>query len=173
MAEIRYPVEEIGCRRQSARYVQGNWSPSAATATYPGSIKTGSWLIERHDRGAMTDNRQPINIPSTPDQGVLMRILHDATNRRPRSVDRLSHRTAGDAAVKAGPPRRQFTPAFLGYGEESDNTVIEPTHNWGVDHHDIGNGYGHIAIEVDDVSPGGRRYPRAWRQDTARGRADG
>jgi lactoylglutathione lyase len=41
--------------------------------------------------------------------------------------------------------------AFLGYGDESDSTVIELTYNWGVDAYDMGNGYGHIAIEVDDV----------------------
>jgi len=48
-------------------------------------------------------------------------------------------------------PDGKFTLAFLGYGEESDNTVIELTYNWGVDHYEIGSGYGHIAIEVDDV----------------------
>jgi len=44
-----------------------------------------------------------------------------------------------------------FTSAFLGYRDESDHTVIELTYNWGVDHYEIGTGYGHIAIEVDDV----------------------
>ena len=48
-------------------------------------------------------------------------------------------------------PDGEFTLAFLGYGDESDNTVIELTYNWGVDNYDIGTGYGHIAIEVDDV----------------------
>lgn len=48
-------------------------------------------------------------------------------------------------------PDGKFTLAFLGYGDESDHTVIELTYNWGVDHYDLGNAYGHIAIEVDDV----------------------
>ncbi|MEJ2361920.1 MAG: lactoylglutathione lyase [Gammaproteobacteria bacterium] len=48
-------------------------------------------------------------------------------------------------------PDGKFTLAFIGYGDESDNTVIELTYNWGVDKYDIGDGYGHIAIEVDDV----------------------
>ena len=48
-------------------------------------------------------------------------------------------------------PDGRFTLAFLGYGDESENTVIELTHNWDTEHYDIGNGYGHIAIEVDDV----------------------
>jgi len=48
-------------------------------------------------------------------------------------------------------PDGDFTLAFLGYGEDSDNTVIELTYNWGVENYDIGNAFGHIALEVDDV----------------------
>lgn len=48
-------------------------------------------------------------------------------------------------------PDGKFTLAFLGYGDESENTVIELTYNWGVDSYDMGTGYGHIAIEVADV----------------------
>ena len=48
-------------------------------------------------------------------------------------------------------PDGKFTLAFVGYGDESENTVIELTHNWDTDSYDIGAGYGHIAIEVDDV----------------------
>lgn len=48
-------------------------------------------------------------------------------------------------------PDGKFTLAFLGYGDESTNTVLELTHNWGKESYDTGNGFGHIAIEVDDV----------------------
>jgi len=48
-------------------------------------------------------------------------------------------------------PGGKFTLAFVGYGDEADNTVIELTYNWDTDHYDLGTGYGHIAIEVDDV----------------------
>ncbi len=48
-------------------------------------------------------------------------------------------------------PDGKFTLAFLGYGDESENTVLELTHNWDTDSYDLGNAYGHIAIEVDDV----------------------
>jgi len=48
-------------------------------------------------------------------------------------------------------PEGKFTLAFIGYGDEADNTVIELTYNWDTDHYDLGNGYGHIALEVDDV----------------------
>jgi len=48
-------------------------------------------------------------------------------------------------------PEGRFTLAFVGYGDEKDNTVIELTHNWDTDNYDLGEGYGHIAIEVDDV----------------------
>jgi lactoylglutathione lyase len=48
-------------------------------------------------------------------------------------------------------PGGKFTLAFVGYGDESDHTVIELTYNWGVDSYDLGDGYGHIAIGVDDI----------------------
>ena len=48
-------------------------------------------------------------------------------------------------------PDGRFTLAFVGYGEEAGNTVIELTYNWDTDKYDIGSGFGHIAIEVDDV----------------------
>ena len=48
-------------------------------------------------------------------------------------------------------PDGKFTLAFVGYGAEADNTVIELTHNWDTGRYDLGEGYGHIAIEVDDV----------------------
>ena len=48
-------------------------------------------------------------------------------------------------------PDGQFTLAFVGYGSEEENSVIELTYNWGVDKYELGNGYGHIALEVDDV----------------------
>lgn len=48
-------------------------------------------------------------------------------------------------------PGGEFTLAFVGYGDESDNTVIELTYNWGVEKYDLGDGYGHIALGVDDI----------------------
>ena len=48
-------------------------------------------------------------------------------------------------------PDGEFTLAFVGYGDEDKNTVIELTYNWGTERYDLGEGYGHIAIEVDDV----------------------
>ena len=48
-------------------------------------------------------------------------------------------------------PGGKFTLAFVGYGEEKDHTVIELTYNWGVEQYDIGSGYGHIALGVDDI----------------------
>lgn len=48
-------------------------------------------------------------------------------------------------------PDGKFTLAFIGYQEESEGAVIELTHNWGVDAYDLGSGYGHIALEVEDA----------------------
>ena len=49
-------------------------------------------------------------------------------------------------------PGGRFTLAFVGYGEESDHTVLELTHNWDTSAYAIGDAYGHIAIGVDDIA---------------------
>lgn len=48
-------------------------------------------------------------------------------------------------------PEGQFTLAFIGYGDEQSEAVIELTYNWGTASYDKGNAYGHIAIEVNDA----------------------
>ncbi len=48
-------------------------------------------------------------------------------------------------------PEGKFTLAFVGYGDESDNTVIELTHNWETSAYTIGDAYGHIALGVDNI----------------------
>jgi lactoylglutathione lyase len=48
-------------------------------------------------------------------------------------------------------PDGKFTLAFVGYGNEYDNTVLELTYNYGQNEYDLGNAFGHIAIEVEDA----------------------
>ncbi|MEY4430526.1 MAG: lactoylglutathione lyase [Cyanobacteriota bacterium] len=48
-------------------------------------------------------------------------------------------------------PGGRFTLAFVGYGDESDTAVLELTHNWDTSSYEIGSGYGHIAIGVDNI----------------------
>lgn len=48
-------------------------------------------------------------------------------------------------------PEGKFTLAFLGFGPEQSNTVLELTHNWGVTEYELGSAFGHVAVEVDDV----------------------
>ncbi|MBS9433933.1 lactoylglutathione lyase [Photorhabdus luminescens] len=46
----------------------------------------------------------------------------------------------------------KYSLAFVGYADESEGAVIELTYNWGVDHYEMGNAFGHIALGVDDVA---------------------
>lgn len=48
-------------------------------------------------------------------------------------------------------PEGKFTLAFIGYQQESEGAVIELTHNWGIESYELGTGYGHIALEVNDA----------------------
>jgi lactoylglutathione lyase len=59
-------------------------------------------------------------------------------------------------------PEGRFTLAFVGYGAETEETVLELTHNWDTNTYQIGTGYGHIAIEVEDA-------PRACEEVKQRG----
>jgi lactoylglutathione lyase len=48
-------------------------------------------------------------------------------------------------------PGGRFTLAFVGYGDEEDATVVELTHNWDTSEYDLGNGFGHLAIGVENI----------------------
>jgi len=48
-------------------------------------------------------------------------------------------------------PEGKFTLAFVGFGDEAQGAVIELTHNWGVEKYELGNAFGHVALEVEDA----------------------
>jgi len=48
-------------------------------------------------------------------------------------------------------PGGKFTLAFVGYQDEAEGAVLELTYNWGVESYDLGNAYGHVALEVEDA----------------------
>ncbi len=49
-------------------------------------------------------------------------------------------------------PEQKYSLAFVGYGDETSESVLELTYNHGVDHYDLGAGFGHIAIAVDNAA---------------------
>ncbi len=82
-----------------------------------------------------------------------MRILHTMlrTGNLERSIQFYTDVLGMKLLRQKEYPDGKFTLAFIGYGGEQDNTVIELTYNWGVERYELGTGFGHIAIEVDDV----------------------
>ena len=48
-------------------------------------------------------------------------------------------------------PEGKFTLAFMGYGDEAHNTVIEFTHNWETSSYQLGSAFGHIALATDNI----------------------
>ncbi|MEJ2686730.1 MAG: lactoylglutathione lyase [Gammaproteobacteria bacterium] len=82
-----------------------------------------------------------------------MRILHTMlrVGDLDRSIDFYTTVLGMKLLRRKDYPDGKFTLAFVGYGPESEGAVIELTYNWDQDKYDLGDGYGHIAIEVDDV----------------------
>jgi lactoylglutathione lyase len=82
-----------------------------------------------------------------------MRILHTMirTGDLERSLDFYTKVLGMKLLRRRDYPEGKFTLAFVGYGDESDQAVIELTYNWGVDRYEMGTAFGHVAIEVDDV----------------------
>lgn len=82
-----------------------------------------------------------------------MRLLHTMlrVGDLQRSIDFYTKVLGMRLLRRKDYPDGKFTLAFVGYQDEQDGAVIELTHNWDTDKYDLGNGYGHIAIEVDDA----------------------
>ncbi|MDR9436363.1 MAG: lactoylglutathione lyase [Thiohalophilus sp.] len=82
-----------------------------------------------------------------------MRILHTMlrVGDLQRSIDFYTNVLGMKLLRQKDYPEGEFTLAFVGYQPESEGAVIELTCNWDTDKYDLGDGYGHIALEVDDV----------------------
>jgi lactoylglutathione lyase len=82
-----------------------------------------------------------------------MRILHTMirVGELQRSIAFYTQVLGMKLLRKSDYPGGRFTNAFVGYDDESKAAVIELTHNWDTKSYDLGSGYGHVAIEVDDA----------------------
>ena len=82
-----------------------------------------------------------------------MRILHTMlrVGNLDRSIDFYTSVLGMRVLRRKDYPDGKFTLAFVGYQDEADGAVLELTHNWDTDRYDLGNAYGHIALEVDDA----------------------
>ena len=82
-----------------------------------------------------------------------MRILHTMlrVGDLQRSIDFYTQVLGMKLLRKHDYPEGRFTLAFVGYAPESESAVIELTHNWDTPSYDLGNAYGHIALQVDNA----------------------
>ena len=82
-----------------------------------------------------------------------MRILHSMirVNDLEESIKFYSEVLGMKLLREKEYPEGKFSLAFLGYGNETETTVIELTYNWDKNDYKHGNAFGHIAIEVDDI----------------------
>jgi len=83
-----------------------------------------------------------------------MRVLHTMlrVGDLDRSIDFYTNVLGMQLLRRTDRPEQRYTLAFVGYGDERTNAVLELTWNYGVERYDVGTGYGHVAIEVDDAA---------------------
>jgi lactoylglutathione lyase len=82
------------------------------------------------------------------------RLLHTMIRVRDleKSLDFYTGHLGMKVLRKQDYPGGRFTLAFVGYGDEKDNTVIELTHNWDqAEPYELGSGFGHLAVAVPDI----------------------
>ncbi len=82
-----------------------------------------------------------------------MRLLHTMirVGDLQRSIDFYTQVLGMRLLRKSDYPSGRFTNAFVGYDDESRAAVLELTHNWDTKSYDMGSGYGHVAVEVEDA----------------------
>ena len=82
-----------------------------------------------------------------------MRFLHTMlrVGDMQRSIDFYTQVMGMQLLRTTDRPEQQYSLALVGYGDEKENAVLELTYNYGVDKYDLGGGFGHIAIAVDDA----------------------
>ncbi len=82
-----------------------------------------------------------------------MRLLHTMirVGDLQRSIDFYTQVLGMRLLRKSDYPGGRFTNAFVGYDDESRAAVLELTHNWDTKSYDMGTGYGHVAVEVEDA----------------------
>jgi lactoylglutathione lyase len=99
-----------------------------------------------------------------------MRILHTMlrVGNLDRSIEFYTKVPGMRLLRRNNYPEGKFTLAFVGYQDESEGAVLDLTHNWDTKSYDLGNGYGHIALEVDDAHKTCDRVKALW---AARSRA--
>jgi len=82
-----------------------------------------------------------------------MRILHTMlrVGDLQRSIDFYTGLLGMKVLRTTDRPEQKYTLAFVGYGDEKSEAVLELTYNYGVDKYEVGSGFGHIAVQVDDA----------------------
>ncbi|MBM3340738.1 MAG: lactoylglutathione lyase [Betaproteobacteria bacterium] len=82
-----------------------------------------------------------------------MRMLHTMirVGNLQRSIDFYTQVLGMKLLRQKEYPEGRFTNTFVGYDDESKTAVLELTYNWDTAKYDMGSGYGHVAIEVDDA----------------------
>ena len=111
------------------------------------AVDNGGLARERRVRGDESDHLD--------DAGDAVQVADDALDRGQGDLDRsiafYTELLGMKLLRRQDYPEGKFTLAFVGYTDEADGAVIELTHNWDTPSYDLGTGFGHLAVEVEDA----------------------
>jgi lactoylglutathione lyase len=110
-----------------------------------------------------TVHRHRSAYPRSITRNLIMRLLHTMlrVGDLQRSIDFYTRILGMKVLRQSENTEYKYTLAFVGYGDESEHSVLELTYNWGVDQYDLGTAYGHIALEVDNAADACNRIREA------------
>jgi len=82
-----------------------------------------------------------------------MRLLHTMlrVGNLQRSIEFYTNVLGMKLLRQSDNTEYKYSLAFVGYGEESEQAVIELTYNWGVESYELGTAFGHLALEAEDI----------------------
>ena len=118
--------------------------------------RQGAGIVSRPDRSRHGNRKSQRRIGerTMSEEASKFRLLHTMIRVMDldKSLDFYTRHLGMEVLRRKDFPDGKFTLAFLGYGDEQSNTVIELTHNWDqAEPYDHGSAFGHLAVAVPDV----------------------
>ena len=131
-------------------YGRLEWSRHALSVPIPLTERSGSRLTKPYTMRKSASQLRDL-VMSQPHGHQLLHTMIRVLDLD-KSIDFYTRHLGMKLLRRKDYPSGEFTLAFVGYGDEDRNSVIELTHNWGQkEAYSLGTGFGHLAVSVPDI----------------------